>query len=90
MANTAQSRKRARQADKNRAHNITLRSRMRTTIKKVRTQIEKRDKDAATAAFKHAVVTMDGMVNKGLAHRNTIARYKSRLVKQLKQLAAGA
>lgn len=86
MANTAQSRKRARQADKHRAHNVTLRSRMRTTIKKVRALITAKEKEAANTAFRHATATMDGMVTKGLMHRNTIARYKSRLNKLLRAM----
>ena len=42
MANTAQARKRARQSEKRRAHNTSLRSELRTAIKKVRKAIARR------------------------------------------------
>ena len=87
MANSAQSKKRARQAQTHQSHNTVLRSRMRTMIKKVRSLIDQKDKENATQAFRDAAANMDSMVNKGLAHRNTIARYKSRLNKHLKDMA---
>ena len=52
MANIKSARKRARQADKARLHNMGLRSRMRTHIKAVIAAVEKGDKDAAAAAYK--------------------------------------
>ena len=51
MANSAQARKRARQANKQRAHNASQRSEFRTAIKKVRRAIEAGDKSAAQAVF---------------------------------------
>jgi small subunit ribosomal protein S20 len=86
MANSAQSKKRAKQAQTHRTHNVMLRSRMRTMIKKVRTLIDQQQKESATQAYRTAVANMDSMVNKGLEHRNTIARYKSRLNKHLKDM----
>lgn len=79
MANSAQARKRARQAEKRRQHNMALRSRMRTFVKKVQAAIEGGDKTAATEAFKEAQPFVDGLVNKGLIHKNKAARSKSRL-----------
>ncbi len=86
MANSAQARKRARQAEKHRQHNASMRSRMRTTIKKVVYAIRDNDKDAATAAYPVMVKTVDTMAGKGLIHKNKAARYKSRLNAQIKAL----
>ncbi len=86
MANTPQARKRARQAENRRQHNQTLRSRLRTSIKKVNKATASADVPAAQAAFQAAVPKIDSMVTKGLLHRNTAARYKHRLNAQIKQL----
>lgn len=87
MANTPQSRKRARQADKNRAHNASLRSMVRTKIKRVIAAIAAKDQKTASEAFKAAEPLIDGMVNKRIFTKNKAARHKSRLVKQIKALA---
>ena len=79
MANSPQARKRARQAEKSRERNMSLRSTMRTAIKKVLKAIDAGNKDEAQEAFKAATPVIDSMVNKGIAHRNKIARHKSRL-----------
>jgi|TARA_R110002050_G_scaffold39687_9_gene97337 small subunit ribosomal protein S20 len=87
VANSAGSRKRARQAEKRRQHNASLRSMVRTYIKKVQVAIEAGDKAAAEAAFKTAQPILDGSVNKGIFHKNKIARTKSRMVKQIVGIA---
>ena len=87
MANTAQARKRARQAVKNRDHNMSLRSTMRTAIKKVLKAIEGGKKDDAQSAFKSAMPLIDSMVNKGIAHKNKIARHKSRLNARIRAMS---
>lgn len=86
MANSAQARKRARQADKRRLSNQAQRSEMRTYIKKVTKVIAAGDKDNAIAAYKEAVPVIDGSVNKGLMHINKAARHKSRLNAQIKAM----
>lgn len=86
MANTAQTRKRARQNITRRAHNISLRNRMRTFVKKVISALESGDKPAAQEAFKTAVPVLDTMVSKGIIHSNKAARHKSRLSAQIKAL----
>ena len=87
MANTAQARKRARQAEKRRQHNTPLRSALRTVIKKVRKAIEGGDKAAAQATFHAATSVMDRIADKKIVHKNTAARHKSRLAKRIKALA---
>ena len=79
MANSAQARKRARQAEVNRQRNAGQRSRLRTSIKKVVKAIDAGDKEAAAAAYKEAVPVIDAAVTKGLIHANKAARHKSRL-----------
>jgi small subunit ribosomal protein S20 len=88
LANIKSARKRARQADKHRLHNMGLRSRMRTQIKNVVKAIEKGDKEAAAAAYKEAVPVIDSMINKGIISHNKAARHKSRLNHRIKALPA--
>lgn len=87
MANSPQARKRARQAEARRQHQMPQRAKMRTLVKKVRAAIASQDKTAASEAFKPAVSYMDSLVNKGLMHGNTVARLKSRLNKHIKAMA---
>ncbi len=87
MANIKSARKRARQAEKTRKHNMGLRSRMRTKIKNVLKACDAGDKDAAVLAYKDAVPVIDSMVNKGIVTRNKAARHKSRLNERVKALA---
>lgn len=88
MANSAGSRKRARQAEKRRQHNASLRSMVRTYIKRVQTEIAKGDKDNAQAAYNAAVPVIDRIADKGIIHKNKAARHKSRLNAQVKALAS--
>ena len=79
MANTASARKRVRQSETHRQHNVALRSRLRTAIKNVIKAVEANDKDLAKDAYKKAVPLIDSSVNKHLIHKNKAARHKSRL-----------
>ena len=88
MANIKSAKKRARQQEKTRLHNMGLRSKMRTHIKNVIKAVEKGDKEAATKAYAAAVPVIDSMTNKGIVNRNKAARHKSRLNKMIKALAA--
>ncbi len=87
MANSASARKRVRQAVKNRQHNMSLRSKARTSIKKVITAIENGDKKAAQELYNQMVPVVDGVARKGLYHKNKIARHKSRLNSKIKAMA---
>jgi len=86
VANIKSARKRARQAEKTRKHNMGLRSKMRTEIKKVVNACDAGDQKAAAAAFKDAVPVIDSMVNKGIVNKNKAARHKSRLNARIKAL----
>lgn len=83
MANIASAKKRARQTEKRRVHNTGYRSMFRTYLKRVVSEVENGNKDAATAAYKEAVPIIDKMVSKGLIHKNKAARHKSRLNAQI-------
>ncbi len=87
MANSAQARKRARQNESSRQHNASLRSRMRTSVKKVIAAINGGNKEQARAALQSATPVVDSMVNKGIIHRNKAARHKSRLSARIKAMA---
>ena len=87
MANTAQARKRARQAEKQRAHNSGQRSEMRTAIKKVIKAIEAGDKAAAQAVYISSVSSLDSIADKKILHKNKAARHKSRLSAAIKSMA---
>lgn len=88
MANTPQAKKRARQNDKARAHNASLRSMARTYLKKVDAAIADGDAEGAKAAYEAAVSVLDRVADKGIFHKNKAARHKSRLNAKVKALAA--
>ena len=87
MANTAQAKKRARQSAVARVHNMSLRSTLRTAIKKVRKAIGAGDKTAAQAVFTESQRVIDSIADKNIIHKNTAARTKSRLSSAIKALA---
>ncbi|MEO1767986.1 30S ribosomal protein S20 [Thiobacter aerophilum] len=87
MANSAQARKRARQAEKARMHNASLRSSLRTAIKKVRKAIAAGDKAAAQEVFREAQRVIDRIADKKIVHKNKAARDKSRLSAAIKAMA---
>lgn len=86
MANTAQARKRARQASDAREHNMSQRSALRTAIKKVRKAIGLGDKSAAQSVFKDSQCVIDSLADKNIIHKNSAARTKSRLSAAIKAL----
>ena len=86
MANSAQARKRARQAEVSRKRNASQRSMLRTHIKNVVKAIATGDAEAAQAAFQKAVPVIDKSAGKGLIHKNKAARHKSRLGQHIRAL----
>ena len=88
MANSAQARKRARQAETHRQRNTSARSMMRTYVKNVVKAINAGDKAAAQSAYQAAVPMVDRMANKGLIHKNKAARHKSRLNQRIRAMQA--
>ena len=87
MANTAQAKKRVKQAEKARARNASQRSTMRTAVKKVLRTLESSDKSALQAVYVSASSALDRAARKGLIHKNKAARLKSRLSAKVKAAA---
>jgi len=83
MANSPQSKKRARQNDRNRLVNKNRRSRIRTFIRKVEEAIAGGDKESALVALRSAQPELMRGVSKGIFHKNTAARKMSRLAARL-------
>ncbi len=77
-----------RQNIKRREHNRTLRSKLRTTLKAIRAALDAKDVTAAKAALSQTVSLVDKMATKGIIHRNTAGRYKSRLAAGLQKASA--
>lgn len=87
MANSAQARKRARQSESQRQHNASLRSTLRTAIKKVAKAVQAGDKTAAKAVFQDSMCVIDSIADKKIIHKNKAARHKSRLSAAIKAMA---
>ncbi len=88
MANHKQAEKRNRQRLKRRQRNLMYLSAMRTHIKRVRNALDGSDNDAAKAGLPVAVRAIDRAASKGVIHRNTAARYISRLTRAVSTSAA--
>ena len=87
MANTPQSKKRARQNERRNEINKARRSRIRTFLRRVEEAIEAGDKDAASSALVSAQPELMRGVTKGVYHKNTAARKMSRLSARVKAIA---
>jgi len=87
MANSAQARKRARQSVARNKHNSSLRSMLRTSIKRARAAIAAGDKAAAAEVYKKTTSIIDRIADKKIIHKNKAARHKSRLAAALKAMA---
>jgi small subunit ribosomal protein S20 len=79
-----------RQNIKRRDQNRQMRSRLRTALKAIRTSLDSNDVDGAKAALSQTVSLVDKMATKGIIHRNTAGRYKSRLAARLTKTSASA
>jgi len=86
MANTPQSKKRARQAERRTDINKNRRSRIRTFLRKVEEALATGNAEAAKAALLAAQPELDRGVTKGVLHKNTVARKMSRLTNRLKAI----
>lgn len=88
MANTPQSKKRARQSETRYAINKARRSRIRTYLRKVEEALASGDQTAAAEALKNAQPELARGITKGVLHKNTVARKMSRLSSRVKALNA--
>lgn len=65
------------------ARNRSVKSEVKTAIKKLEVALAEAKGEEAQAAYKSLVISMDKAVSKGVIHKNTAARKKSRLASQL-------
>jgi small subunit ribosomal protein S20 len=89
MANIKSQIKRNRQNDRRNERNRAIRSEMKTRAKLAITAAEAGDADAANEALLQAQKRYDMAVTKGIIHKNTAARRKSRLTAQVNSLLVG-
>ena len=88
MAEKGSAAKRHRQSLKRRLRNRTAKSEVKTSIKIFTSAVSSKDKDEAGKAYNFVVKKMDTAAGKGIYHKNTVARKKSRLAKMLNRLSA--
>ncbi len=88
MANHFSALKRARQTAKRTATNRANTSQLRSALREIRESIGKGDKAAAEKTYRETVSALDKAIQKGVLHKNTAARYKSRLSARVKAVAA--
>jgi len=77
-----------RQNVKRREHNRNMRSRLRTALKAIRESLDAKNADGAKVALSYTVSLVDKMAKKGIIHRNTAGRYKSRLAARVVRASA--
>lgn len=88
MPNIKSAIKRVKTSDEHRAHNATVKSTMRTSVKNVEAALANNEVETAKDALLTAAKKLDKAASKGLIHKNAAARKKSRLAKQLNSLNA--
>jgi small subunit ribosomal protein S20 len=88
MANIKSQIKRNRQNEKRSERNKTVRTALKTSTKKVRTAIGSGDAESATSQQREASRALDKAVTKGIVHKRTAARRKSRLAKAASSVAS--
>jgi small subunit ribosomal protein S20 len=88
MANHLSALKRARQTEKRTAVNRANTTQMRSTLREMRETLAKGDKAAAQKTYRETVSALDKAIQKGVLHKNTAARYKSRLSARVKAVGS--
>ena len=86
MANIKSAKKRILQNEKNRQHNASRKSKLRTFMKKVISAIANKNKEEAKKNFDIFQTLADRYATKGLIHKNKAARHKSRFSASIKAL----
>jgi small subunit ribosomal protein S20 len=86
MPNTKSAAKAMRQSVRRRANNIRTKNKFKVAIKDVRKALDAASKDEAAKALRLAMATLDKAAKKGVIHKNTASRKKSRLAKAINKL----
>lgn len=87
MPNIKSAIKRTKTNEKRRLRNASQKSALRTAVKSFETAVDTQNVDTAKTALVNAIKKLDKAVTKGLVHKNTANRRKSRLAKKLNELA---
>jgi small subunit ribosomal protein S20 len=87
MPNTKSAAKAMRQAERRRVNNLKTKSKFKAAVKKVKKLVSETNASEAATALKDAMSAMDKAVKKGVMHKNTASRKKSRLAKSIGKLA---
>ena len=87
MANIKSAKKRILVIETKTARNKAIKSKVKTYVKKVETDVARKDAEAAKAALKEAISVINKAGSKGVYHKNTCARKISRLTKAVNELA---
>ena len=90
MASHESALKAHRQNVKRREHNRQLRTRLRSALRDIRAAIDAGDPGKAKDALRETISLVDKMAGKGVIHRNTASRYKSRLAGRVSRKSAAA
>lgn len=88
MPNHVSAEKRDRQNAKRNARNTTNRTKLRTSVKKLRAVLTSKKADSAQELLPATISAIDKAVQKGVIHRNAAARHKSRLTSHVNALTA--
>ena len=88
MAHHASALKQMRQGEKHNERNRKNVSQLKTQVRKLRSLIAKGDAKEAAASLAETVSAIDKAAKKGIVHDNAAARYKSRLTRKVRSLAA--
>ena len=88
MANIKSSKKRVLIAERNRQRNVAVKSEIKTAIKKALVAAQAKDSEAVSSALSAVYKLCDKAVGKGILHKNTAARKKSRLTVAVNKLMA--
>ena len=84
MANTKSAIKNIRKSEKRRAINRARKGALKTQIKKLRTLVAAKDSQAAAKELVQTIAVIDRSIRKGILHKNTAGRYKSRLTRAVR------
>ena len=87
MPNIKSAKKRVLVAERNRARNVAVKSRIKTAVRRVLEALQN-DASKVNELLSHAYKLLDKAVSKGVLHKNTAARKKSRLTKYVNKTLA--
>jgi small subunit ribosomal protein S20 len=88
LANTKSAIKNVRKNQRRREINKTRKGTLRTQIKRLRALVKSKDIEGAAKELVKTISVIDRSIRKGILHKNTAGRYKSRLSRSVRGLTA--